>query len=42
MSDDRADLILNLLRESRGAIATLGERQEELIERVGRVEREVV
>lgn len=41
MSDDRADLILTMLRDIRGAITTLAERQEELIERVGRVEREV-
>jgi tetrahydromethanopterin S-methyltransferase subunit G len=41
VSDERADLILNTLREIRAEIATIRDRQEELIERVGRVEREV-
>lgn len=40
MSDDRADVMLTLLREIRGEIATVRERQDELILRVSRVERE--
>lgn len=41
MSDERADLILNMLRGIRADISTMRERQEELILRVSRLEREV-
>ena len=41
MSEERADLILSMLRAIRADITTVRDRQEELIERVGLIECEV-
>jgi chromosome segregation ATPase len=41
MSGEPDNLVLNMLRAIRADIATLRDRQEELIDRVGRVEREI-
>jgi predicted nuclease with TOPRIM domain len=41
MSDERADLILNLLRAIRAEQSTQREKLDEIITRLGRLEREV-
>ena len=41
MSDDRADLILNLLRAIRAEQSAQREKLDEIIDRLGRLEREV-